>query len=104
VAAAKVAIEQQEKAIKAANDAIAAGAREREAYERTLTVADKVIAQQQGLIGTYERAIQTLQTMVDMAMKRVDVLEKKVDKANGRTAVLGTLLTVAGIIFAVIKR
>jgi hypothetical protein len=42
--------------------------------------------------------------MVDMAMKRVDVLEKKVDKANARTATLGTILTVAGILVAVIKR
>src|SRR5687768_11318259 len=36
--AASVAIEQQEKAINAANEAIAAGAKERQAYERTLAI------------------------------------------------------------------
>lgn len=99
-----MAIEEQEKAISAANAAIAAGAKERAAYEQTLAIAQKAIEQQQGLIASYERAIATLQTIVDMALKRVDVLERKVDKANGRTVTLGVILTVVGIIAGAVAR
>ena len=88
----------------AAEAAIKAGAAEREAHERTLKIAEQAIAQQQSLIGTYERAIAVMQTMIDMAMKRVDALEKKVDSANKRAAIMGTILTVVGIAVAVIKR
>lgn len=102
--AAAVAIEQQEKAIKAANDAIEAGAKERAAYERTLATAEKIIAQQQGLITTFQSAIQTLQKMVEMAMTRIGELERKVDKANGRSAVLGAVLTAVSIIAVLVRK
>lgn len=100
---ASEAVAEQEKAIEAANQAIAAGAKEREAFEKTIQIAEKAIAQQQTIIASYERAITTLQTMVDMAMKRIDKLEDKVDRANGRTAFLGALLTVASIVLVVVK-
>ena len=101
---ADIAIAAQEKAIDDARAALALGAKEREAAERSMLIAVKVIEQQQGLISTYEGAIKTLQGMVDMAMRRIDALERKVDRANGRTALLGTILTVAGIVVAVVKR
>jgi chromosome segregation ATPase len=95
---ARDAIAAQEKTIRDAEAVLSAATREREASDKTIAAAQKVIDQQQGLITTYERAIGTLQTMVQMALNRVDVLEKKVDKANGRTAVLGIILTVAGVL------
>lgn len=101
---ARQAIEKQEIAIKAANDALAASAKEREAYDTTLKIADKAIGQLQGIVTTYEKAIATLQTMVDMAMKRIDKLEDKVDAANGRTAKLGVILTILGVVAAVVKK
>ena len=79
--------------------------KERKASDKTIADSQKVIDQQQGLIATYERAIATLQQMVQMCLTRIDTLEKKVDKANARTATLGTVLTVAGILATIfIKR
>lgn len=71
---------------------------EREAHERTLAIAMTAIKQQQDLITTYEGAIKTLTMLVDLTMKRVDVLENKLDKANGRSAVLGVVLTAVGVL------
>jgi hypothetical protein len=62
------------------------------------------MAQQQGIITSYERAIATLQTMVDMAMKRVDTLERKVDAANSRAAKLGVILTILGVVAGLVHR
>ncbi len=95
---ASEAIAEQEKAIQNAKDTLAKGAEERERYERAIKLADSAIDKQQKLIETYERAIGTLQKMVDMAMNRIDALEKKVDKANGRTATLGIILTAVGVL------
>jgi mRNA degradation ribonuclease J1/J2 len=83
---------------------MAAAASERAAYENTLKIAEKAIAQQQTLISTYESAIKTLMTMVDMAMRRIEVLERKVDAANSRAAKLGVILTILGVVAAVVKR
>jgi tetratricopeptide (TPR) repeat protein len=101
--AATEAIAEQEKAIQDARATLAASAREREAADRTIAVAQKAIEQLQGIIASYERAIATLQSMVEMALKRIDKLEDARDRANRRTAVLGAILTIAGIIVAVTK-
>jgi chromosome segregation ATPase len=89
--------------VAAAKVALAANAAEREAHERTLKIAETAIKQQQDLIVTYEGAIKTLTTLVELTMKRVDVLEKKLDKANGRSAILGVVLTAVGVL-ASLKR
>lgn len=94
---AEEAIEAQEKTISDAKVVLEGVAKEREATDKTIAASQKVIEQQQKLVETYERAIGTLQQMVQMALNRIDTLERKVDKANGRTAVLGAILTIVGV-------
>ncbi len=101
--AADEAVNALEEQIAAAKVALAANAAEREAHERTLAIAESAIKQQQALITTYEGAIKTLTTLVELTMKRVDVLEHKLDKANGRTAILGVVLTAVSVL-ASLKR
>lgn len=86
-----------------AKAALAASQAEREAHQRTLQIAETAIKQQQELIVIYQGAIKTLQDLVKMTMERIDKLEDKVDKANGRAATLGIILTIVGVV-ASIKR
>ena len=102
---AQEAVAAQEKTIRDAEAILVASAKEREASDKTIASAQKVLDQQQKLVETYERAIGRLLTMVEMAMNRIDTLEKKVDKGNARTATLGAILTVVGVLATIfVKR
>jgi len=79
-------------------------AKEREQAAITLGIAKDAIKQQQDLIATYQSAIKSLQELVAMALARVDKLEDKVDRANARAAKLGVVLTVLGVVAAIVKR
>lgn len=98
LALAQVAIDSLTIAVNAAKAAQEGFDAERAGAARTLAIAETAIKQQGDLIVMYQGAIKTLQDLVALSLARVDALEKKIDKANGRTAILGIVLTVAGVI------